>query len=104
MTQTASVEVPAPGPKPDEFYIPATVSLQERRTRTLKSGDTFAVFDAAGDVLGGQGSSDGVYHRDIPPPVAARHAGRRRAPDAAVLDPARRQRRADLRPRQPRPV
>ncbi len=64
MTQTASVEVPAPGPKPDEFYIPATVSLQERRTRTLKSGDTFAVFDAAGDVLGGQGSSDGVYHRD----------------------------------------
>ena len=55
---------PLTGPQPDEFYIPATVSLQERRTRTLKSGDTFAVFDAAGDVFGGPGSSDGVYHRD----------------------------------------
>ena len=61
MTQPVA---PTPGPQPDEFYIPATVSLQERRTRTLKSGDTFAVFDAAGDVLGGPGSSDGVYHLD----------------------------------------
>jgi glycogen debranching enzyme len=50
--------------QPDEFYIPATVSLQERRTRTLKSGDTFGVFDASGNVYGGPGSSDGVYYRD----------------------------------------
>ena len=50
--------------QPDAFYIPATVSLQERQTRTLKSGDTFGVFDASGNVLGGPGSSDGVYFRD----------------------------------------
>ena len=50
--------------QPDAFYIPATVSLQERQTRTLKSGDTFGVFDASGNVLGGPGSSDGVYYRD----------------------------------------
>jgi glycogen debranching enzyme len=50
--------------QPDEFYIPATVSLQERRTRTLKSGDTFGVFDDSGNVFGGVGSSDGIYYRD----------------------------------------
>ncbi len=50
--------------QPDAFYIPATVSLHERQTRTLKSGDTFGVFDASGNVLGGPGSSDGVYFRD----------------------------------------
>ena len=50
--------------QPDAFYIPATVSLQERQTRTLKSGDTFGVFDASGNILGGPGSSDGVYFRD----------------------------------------
>ena len=68
MTQSAASQPATPEPaapaQPDQFYIPATVSLGERRTRTLKSGDTFAVFDAAGDVLGGPGSSDGVYHRD----------------------------------------
>ena len=46
---------------PDEFYIPASVSLQERRTHTLKSGDLFGVFDACGNVLG---STDGLYFRD----------------------------------------
>ena len=54
----------SPVAQPDAFYIPATVSLQERRTRTLKSGDTFGVFDASGNVLGGPLSSDGVYFRD----------------------------------------
>ncbi len=60
----AETAVAVTGPQPAEFYIPATVSLQERHTRTLKSGDAFGVFDAAGDVLGGPGSSDGVYYRD----------------------------------------
>ena len=63
-SDSATAGVGAGLAQPDEFYIPATVSLGERRTRTLKSGDTFAVFDAAGDVLGGPGSSDGVYNRD----------------------------------------
>ncbi|MBC7799816.1 MAG: amylo-alpha-1,6-glucosidase [Gemmatimonadaceae bacterium] len=49
---------------PNEFYIPATVSLQSRRTRTLKSGDTFGVFDSSGDAAGSPISTDGIYHRD----------------------------------------
>src|ERR1700722_14778637 len=47
-----------------EFYIAASASLQERRTRTLKHGDTFAVFDHRGDIGGESGSSEGLYHRD----------------------------------------
>jgi glycogen debranching enzyme len=49
---------------PPEFYISATASLQERRPRTLKHGDSFAVFDALGNVLSGEDSSDGIYHKD----------------------------------------
>jgi glycogen debranching enzyme len=47
-----------------EFYIPATASLQERRPRTLKHGDTFGVFDHYGDIVAGEGSPEGLYHRD----------------------------------------
>jgi glycogen debranching enzyme len=47
-----------------EFYIPAAASLQERRPRTLKEGNTFAVFDHNGDVLSGVGSPEGIYHCD----------------------------------------
>ncbi|MDQ0134108.1 glycogen debranching enzyme [Neorhizobium galegae] len=47
-----------------QFFIPATASLQERRPRTLKHGDTFAVFDHNGDVLSGPGSPEGLFHRD----------------------------------------
>src|SRR5271163_3988809 len=46
------------------FYIAASASLQERRTRTLKHGDTFAVFDHRGDMGAETGSSEGLYHRD----------------------------------------
>jgi hypothetical protein len=42
-----------------QFFIPATASLQERRPRTLKHGDTFAVFDHNGDALSGPGSPEG---------------------------------------------
>ena len=54
---------------PDEhsvpaFYIAANASLQERRTRTLKHGDTFIVFDHRGDIGAESGSSEGLYHRD----------------------------------------
>jgi glycogen debranching enzyme len=59
----------APALPPDEtpvaeHYIAASASLQERRTRTLKHGDTFAVFDHRGDIGGEPGNSEGLYHRD----------------------------------------
>lgn len=47
-----------------QFFIPAAASLQERRPRTLKHGDTFAVFDHNGDAISGPGSPEGVFHRD----------------------------------------
>ncbi len=47
-----------------QFHIAASASLQERRTRTLKHGDTFAVFDHRGDIGGEPGNSEGLYHRD----------------------------------------
>jgi glycogen debranching enzyme len=46
------------------FYIPATTSLQERRPRTLKHDETFAVFDHNGDVLSGEASAEGLFHTD----------------------------------------
>src|SRR5438874_10175499 len=49
---------------PEQFQISAFTSLQERRPRTLKHGDTFAVLDPNGDILSGAGSSDGLYHCD----------------------------------------
>src|SRR5579862_1067224 len=48
----------------DQFFIAATDSLLERRPRTLKHGDSFAVFDHKGDVREGPGSPEGFYHRD----------------------------------------
>src|SRR5690606_25047112 len=47
-----------------QFFLPATASLQERRPRTLKQGDTFAVFDHNGDAYCGPGSPEGIFHRD----------------------------------------
>jgi glycogen debranching enzyme len=49
---------------PPQFHIPATTSLQERRPRTLKHGDMFAVFDHHGDAIGWPGGTDGLYYRD----------------------------------------
>jgi len=48
---------------PPEFYIQATSSLAERRPRTLKHDDTFALFDHYGDLIGSD-SPDGIYHED----------------------------------------
>ena len=47
-----------------QYHIAANASLQERRTRTLKHGDTFSVFDHRGDMGGTYPSSEGLYHRD----------------------------------------
>ncbi len=49
---------------PPPFAIPAADSLQERRPRTLKHGDTFAVFEHNGDALSGPDSPEGIFHRD----------------------------------------
>ena len=48
----------------DQFLVPATASLHERRPRTLKHGDTFGVFDRNGDIIAGPGSPEGLFHRD----------------------------------------
>lgn len=63
----AVAHAPAPaGPTAPlaQFFIPAAASLQERRPRTLKHGDTFAVFDHNGDAISGPGSPEGLFHRD----------------------------------------
>ncbi len=44
--------------------IPASVSLAERRTRTLKHDDTFAVFDHNGDALSAPGRPEGIFSHD----------------------------------------
>ncbi len=49
---------------PNPFYISATTSILERRPRTLKHGDTFAVFDHYGDVSSRGGSPEGIFHKD----------------------------------------
>ncbi len=46
------------------FYIPATISIQERRPRILKHGDMFAMFNNFGDIGGERGSPEGLYHQD----------------------------------------
>jgi glycogen debranching enzyme len=45
------------------FYIAATTP-EYRLRRTLKHDDTFLVIDAHGDIGGGAGTSDGLYHHD----------------------------------------
>jgi glycogen debranching enzyme len=46
------------------FYIQATESIQERWPRTLKQGDSFALFDALGDVIEPALSPGGLFHDD----------------------------------------
>src|SRR5947207_14609329 len=47
-----------------QFRIEATGAFREPRTRILKHGDTFAVLNHFGDILGEGGSPDGLYHGD----------------------------------------
>jgi glycogen debranching enzyme len=49
---------------PPQFAIAVSATLQQRRTRSLKHGDTFAVFDHRGDIGGEPGNPEGLYHRD----------------------------------------
>ena len=55
----AAQEVP-----PSQFYIPATESLSDLGSHTLKHGDTFGIFDRYGDIIPGPGSPEGLYHDD----------------------------------------
>ena len=48
-----------------QYYIPATDNLTpQRRTRTLKQGDSFALFDEVGDISSLLSGKEGVFHRD----------------------------------------
>src|ERR1700754_4833629 len=46
------------------FYIQATESIQERWPRTLKQGDSFAMFDALGDCISPGLTPGGLFHND----------------------------------------
>ncbi|HEX2164083.1 MAG TPA: glycogen debranching N-terminal domain-containing protein, partial [Thermoanaerobaculia bacterium] len=46
----------------DRFYILATSSLADERTRVLKHGETFAVFDHYGDIKPLGMGEEGLYH------------------------------------------
>jgi glycogen debranching enzyme len=49
---------------PGAYFISATASLADQQARTLKTGDTFALFGRAGDATDGPGGAEGIYHRD----------------------------------------
>jgi glycogen debranching enzyme len=46
------------------YHILAAASLADERTRVLKHGDTFAVFDHYGDIKAGGLGEEGLYHED----------------------------------------
>ena len=46
------------------FYIAAHDSLVDEPPRTLKHGDTFALFDHYGDLASRRGNTLGLYHQD----------------------------------------
>src|SRR5262245_218477 len=62
MAQQQSAGEPAESPQ--HFYIASQTSLSELRPRTLKQGDTFALFDRLGDLSPAVGGLEGLYHLD----------------------------------------
>ncbi len=54
----------------DQFYIRASSSLADDRTRVLMCGDTFAIFDRNGDIQPVGLSQQGIFHKE------ARHLSR----------------------------
>src|SRR5271170_7843046 len=56
----ASVDTVAEAP----FYIIPSIGPSARPRRTLKDGDTFAVFDSHGDMGASAGGPDGLFDRD----------------------------------------
>lgn len=59
----SNVEKIDPAPEQGQFYITAT-GPSSRPRYTLKHGDTFAVFDAHGDVGASAGGPDGLFNHD----------------------------------------
>ncbi|MDG3007740.1 amylo-alpha-1,6-glucosidase [Paludisphaera mucosa] len=53
---------PGAAPEGDPHHVLAAASLADDRTRVLKHGDTFAVFDHLGRMLPGGLGEQGVYH------------------------------------------
>ncbi len=82
------------------FYIQATESIQERWPRTLKQGDSFALFDALGDCME-PGLTPAACSTTTPPSVGNPAPDRRPAPAAAVVLGGERQCRVHRRPVQP---
>jgi glycogen debranching enzyme len=56
--------LPYPAQETPSFHIQATESIQERWPRTLKQDDTFALFDALGDVVDPGATPGGMFHND----------------------------------------
>ena len=56
--------LPETADETSSFYIQATESIQERWPRTLKQGETFALFDALGDIVQPGATPGGVFHND----------------------------------------
>jgi glycogen debranching enzyme len=52
------------GPGFPHYYIAAQEKGPERRSRVLKQGDTFAVFDDRGDISSAALLHEGLFHRD----------------------------------------
>ena len=86
---------------PQPFYIAAHDSLVDEPPRTLKHGDTFALFDHYGDLASRRGNSLGLYHKDTRYLSRLKLTVEKAQPAAAVLDRAHQQRRARRRPHQP---
>src|SRR5215469_328191 len=64
MAKPASRPQTSPDPNTD-YYIAASTSLLERRPRTLKHGDTFALFDHYGDIPADVHGPTGLFHDDM---------------------------------------
>lgn len=61
----STVQIIDPQESTQQFYIAAHASLSELRPRTLKHGDTFALFDRNGDLSAFADSPEGLYHEDM---------------------------------------
>jgi glycogen debranching enzyme len=53
-----------PAEQVPDFYIPATASILETSRRTLKQGNTFAIFDQNGDIMNAEATASGIFHDD----------------------------------------
>ena len=47
-----------------QHQVQSSTSIQEQELRAVKHGDSFALFDTHGDVVGAEATPEGVYFRD----------------------------------------